>query len=55
MGYGVLQLVVGVGALGLRGYGTVVVVAFLGVCFVGFWGFGAWVRGKTEMSLAQRR
>ena len=35
-GYGALQLMVGVGALALRGYGDLVVVIFLGSCFAGF-------------------
>ena len=36
VGYGVLQLVVGIGALTLRGYGDLAVVIFLGFCFAGF-------------------
>ena len=35
-GYGALQLMVGVGALALRGYGNLAVVIFLGCCFAGF-------------------
>lgn len=35
-GYGLLQLVVGIGALVFRAYGNLVVVAFLGSCFAGF-------------------
>ena len=31
VGYGVLQLVVGIGALMIRGYGTMAVVGYLGV------------------------
>jgi len=48
VGYGVLQAVVGVGALMIRGYGTVTVAGFLGAWFIGFWGFGSWVRSRTE-------
>ena len=48
VGYGVLQAVVGVGALMLRGVGTVAVLGYLGVWFVGFWVFGSWVRKRTE-------
>ena len=48
VGYGVLQLVVGIGALVLRGYGTVVLVGYLGAWFVGFCCFGYWVRKRTE-------
>ena len=48
-GYGVLQLIVGVGAFALREYGTLAVVGFLGVWFAGFWGFGCWVRKRTEL------
>jgi len=44
VGYGALQLVVGIGALTLRGYGDLVVVAFLGCCFVGFWVISFFVR-----------
>jgi len=49
VGYGVLQLLVGLVVLGIRGCGTVVVLGFLVVCFLGFWGVGCWVRGRTEM------
>ncbi|MBC2704175.1 UDP-N-acetylmuramyl pentapeptide phosphotransferase [Desulfobacula sp.] len=35
-GYGVLQVLVGIGALVLRGYGNLAVVIFLGCCFAGF-------------------
>ena len=48
VGYGVLQLLVGLAVLGIRGYGTVVVLGFLGVCFLGFWGFGCWVRRSAD-------
>jgi hypothetical protein len=48
VGYGVLLLVVGIGALMIRGYGTVAVVGYLGAWFVGFWGFGGWVRRSTD-------
>ncbi|MDZ7696541.1 MAG: hypothetical protein U5R49_06325 [Deltaproteobacteria bacterium] len=47
VGYGVLQAVVGLGALGLRGYGTGILVGYLGAWFVGFWGFGGWVRSRS--------
>ena len=47
VGYGVLQLIVGIGALALRGYGTVALVGFLGACFVGFCCFGAWIRTRS--------
>lgn len=46
VGYGVLQAVVGLGALWLRGCGTLAVVGYLGAWFVGFWGFGSWVRSE---------
>ena len=36
VGYGVLQLMIGIGALALRGYGDLVVVIFLGICFAAF-------------------
>ena len=36
LGYGVLQILVGVGALFLRSYGNLAVVIFLGSCFAGF-------------------
>ncbi|MBW1708180.1 MAG: glycosyltransferase family 4 protein [Deltaproteobacteria bacterium] len=48
VGYGVLQAMVGIGALSLRGYGTLYVVVFLGLCFAGFGGFGCWVRERGE-------
>jgi len=44
VGYGVLQLMVGVGALVLRGYGDLVVVAFLGCCFAAFGAASFFVR-----------
>ena len=40
VGYGVLQLIVGIGALVLRGYGAVALVGFFVVWFLGFWVFG---------------
>ncbi|MBI5604627.1 MAG: glycosyltransferase family 4 protein [Deltaproteobacteria bacterium] len=48
VGYGILQAVVGIGVLGIRGYGTSAVVAFLAVWFFGFWVFGGWVRRPIE-------
>ncbi len=36
LGYGVLQVVVGIGVLILRGYGTIVLLTFLAIFFVGF-------------------
>ena len=55
VGYGLLQALVGIGALMLRGYGTLVVVVFLGVCFVGFWGLGCWVRKRSELATDEHR
>lgn len=58
VGYGVLQLLVGVMAFMLRGYGGFAVLGFLGGCFLGFWFFGCWVRRRTEMgkdAKAQRK
>jgi Fuc2NAc and GlcNAc transferase len=55
VGYGVLQLVVGVGALTLRGYGDLVVVVFLGCCFVGFWGFGYLVRKRVQKNISHAK
>lgn len=52
VGYGVLQLIVGIGALLIRGYGTLVVVIFLGSCFAGFCCFGYWVRKRSELTTA---
>ena len=52
VGYGVLQLVVGIGALVVRGYGTLAVVGFFGAWFVGFWDFGCWLRKRFELELA---
>ena len=48
VGYGVLQTVVGIGALAMRGYGTLTIIFFLGACFAGFWGFGYLVRKRVE-------
>ena len=50
VGYGVLQAVVGIGALVLRGYGTLTIIFFLGVCFAGFGGFGYWLRKRSELA-----
>ena len=36
VGYGLLQILVGIGALVFRGYGDLAVVVFLGSCFAGF-------------------
>jgi len=44
MGYGVLQGLVGIGALMLQGLGMPVLFAYMGICFLGFWLFGAQVR-----------
>jgi len=52
VGYGVLQLVVGIGALVVREYGTLAVVGFLGFCFMGFSCFGYWVRKRSELTTA---
>ena len=46
--YGVLQTVVGVGGLMIRGYGIWVLMGYLGVWFVGFCCFGAWVRRSAD-------
>ena len=43
-GYGVLQILVGIGALALRGYGNLAVVIFLGCCFAGFAAVSCFVR-----------
>ena len=43
VGYGVLQAVVGLGALGVRGYGTGVLIGYLGVWFGGV--LGIWELG----------
>jgi Fuc2NAc and GlcNAc transferase len=50
VGYGVLQAVVGIGALVLRGYGTLTIIFFLAVCFAGFGGFGYWLRKRSELA-----
>jgi Fuc2NAc and GlcNAc transferase len=44
VGYGALQLVVGMGALALRGYGDLALIAFLGCCFAGFGVVSSFVR-----------
>jgi len=43
-GYGVLQILVGIGALALRGYGNLAIVIFLGCCFAGFAAVSCFVR-----------
>jgi len=55
VGYGVLQLMVGVGALTLRWYGVLVVVVFLVCCFVGFWGFGYLVRKRVQKNISHAK
>jgi Fuc2NAc and GlcNAc transferase len=50
--YGVLQAVVGLAALGIRGYGTVALVLFLGCCFALFWAFSWQIRKRAEADLA---
>ena len=46
-GYGALQLMVGVGALALRGYGNLAVVIFLGCCFAAFGVVSSFYRGQA--------
>ena len=48
MGYGLLQGVVGAGALMVKGYGLPVLFGSLGICFAGFWGFGVGVRSRVD-------
>ena len=43
-GYGVLQILVGIGALAFRGYGNLAIVIFLGCCFAGFAAVSCFVR-----------
>ena len=47
--YGFLQAVVGFGALVLRGYGTFVVLGYLGICFIIFWVFAVRLRSVIEI------
>lgn len=47
-GYGFLQLLIGLSALGLRQIGGVAVLTFLIICFASFWSFGYWVRRRAE-------
>ena len=47
VGYGVLQLMVGIGALALRGYGNLAVVIFLGCCFAAFGIASSFYRGQA--------
>ncbi len=51
LGYGLLQAVIGVCAMGLRGYGTLVLLIFLGVCFTSFCFFSRWMRSKADRKL----
>lgn len=46
-GYGALQLVVGLGALAIREYGTLVIFFFLGICFAGFFCFSYLLRKQV--------
>jgi len=48
VGYGLLQAVVGTGALMVKGYGLPALFGSLGICFAGFWGFGALVRSRVD-------
>jgi Fuc2NAc and GlcNAc transferase len=47
-GYGLLQVVIGFIVLGIRGYGTAVLIVFIAACFTGFWVFGRLIRNRTE-------
>ena len=47
-GYGVLQLMVGVGVVGLRRYGNLAVVLFLSCCFAGFAVVSYFVRRRLK-------
>jgi len=55
VGYGVLQLVVGIGAMAMRGYGTLTLIFFLGVCFAGFFGFGYLVRKRVKKNISHAK
>ncbi len=46
--YGVLQALVGIGALLLHRYGVVPVTVFLAGCLAAFCGFGYWVRSRVK-------
>ena len=48
VGYGVLQVAVGLAAMGIKGYGTGALSLFLGVCFAAFWAFGLLVRNAAS-------
>ncbi len=48
LGYGLLQALVGTGALMVKGYGLPALFGSLGVCFAGFWGFGVGVRSRVD-------
>ena len=48
LGYGLLQALVGTGALMVKGYGLPTLFGSLGVCFAGFWGFGVGVWSRVD-------
>jgi len=48
MGYGLLQLFIGVAVIRIRPVGLVAVIVLLGVCFLGFSLFGFSVRRSVE-------
>lgn len=53
VGYGVLQVVVGIGALVVQGIGMAWLLSYLGICSVGFWVFGAWTRLRADEMAAR--
>jgi Fuc2NAc and GlcNAc transferase len=48
VGYGLLQLFVGMAVMGIRPVGLIAVIVFLAMCFIGFWAFGFSVRRSVE-------
>ena len=48
VGYGFLQLFIGLAIMGIRPMGLIAVIVFLGVCFIGFCLLGSFVRRSVE-------
>lgn len=48
LGYGLLQLFIGLAVIGIKPVGLITVIGFLGMCFIGFSAFGFSVRRSVE-------
>ena len=55
VGYGLLQLFVGLAVIGIRPVGLIPVIGFLAMCFIGFSAFGFSVRRSVEREIEREK